>query len=268
VSAVRLAQAGDESVFGGKAAQLATALTAGLPVPDGIAISADLVETIARTGSAPANLTDASTPVAVRSSAIGEDSAAASFAGQHATVLNVCTHAQLVDAIAEVWRSVHSEGVLAYRRRQGMLDPPRIAAVVQRLVQADVAGVAFTRDPVTGADELVVEASWGLGEAVVAGAVIPDRFRLSRDGEVLERVAGVKDLAVRPVTGGGSREESVDEQLAGRLCLDDRRLAAIRELALRSEEVFGPARDLEWAIAGDDLYLLQCRPQTAFAGVG
>lgn len=263
MTAVPLAQAAEDSVFGGKAAQLATALRAGLPVPDGVALSAELVERIARTRSAPPGVAAGPLPVAVRSSAIGEDSAAASFAGQHATVLNVRTPVQLVEAVDKVWRSAHSEPVLAYRRRQGMLEPPRIGALVQRLVEADVAGVAFTRDPVTGADEVVIEASWGLGETVVAGAVIPDRFRLSRAGRVLERVAGVKDLAVRPAREGGAREESVEGELAGRLCLDDRRLAQLHELALRAEGIFGPGRDLEWAIAGDELYLLQCRPQTA-----
>ena len=144
----------------------------------------------AQSSSAPGRSSPA--PLAVRSSAVGEDSEEASFAGQHLTCLNVRSAADGVAAVAAIWRSAHSDSALAYRRRLGLTDSPRIAVVVQQLVDADCAGVLFTRNPLDGADELVVEAAWGLGEAVVAGLVTPDRFRVARDGTVLERVAGTR----------------------------------------------------------------------------
>ena len=120
----------------------------------------------------------------------------------------------------------------------------------------------FTQNPVTGADERVIEASFGLGEAVVAGLVIPDTFRVDRSGEVLERTPGLKKIAVRSQPNGGTVEEAVPRELAEQLCLDDGQLAALTGLAERCEHVYGPARDIEWAIADGTLYLLQCRAVT------
>jgi hypothetical protein len=115
---------------------------------------------------------------------------------------------------------------------------------------------------VTGADERVIEASWGLGEAVVAGIVIPDHFRIERSGRVLERKPGRKTLAIHTVGGGGTVEERVPDELAERLCLEDDQLAQLNQLADRCEHVYGRARDIEWAFAGGELYLLQCRAVT------
>jgi pyruvate,water dikinase len=140
-----------------------------------------------------------------------------------------------------------------------------MGVVVQELVEADTAGVLFTRNPVNGADELVIEASWGLGEAVVAGLVTPDRFRLARDGSVLERAAGVKDVAVRTDPAGGTHQVEVPAELSRALCLDDSELAALHTLAVRCDEVFAESHDLEWAFAGGRLYLLQRRALTAIA---
>jgi pyruvate, water dikinase len=137
-----------------------------------------------------------------------------------------------------------------------------MAVVVQELVDADTAGVLFSRNPITGSDELVIEAAWGLGESVVAGLVNPDRFRLTRDGAVVERIAGFKDVAVRIDPEGGTRESEVPDRLARMLCLDDRQLAALHALTLRCDEVFGGSHDLEWAFAGERLYLLQRRTLT------
>jgi hypothetical protein len=125
----------------------------------------------------------------------------------------------------------------------------------------------FTRNPITGADERLIEASWGLGEVVVAGRVIPDMFRIASSGEVLERTSGLKKVAVRPLPDGGTVEEPVASELVERLCLEDRHLAMLHQIASRCEEVYGPARDIEWAIAGDELYLLQCRAVTRAQGM-
>ena len=267
--AVPLAEACDERAFGGKAVQLGVAIRAGLPVPDGVALAADLVAAVARGDrAARATLDDVGDrlagPLAVRSSAIGEDSAAASFAGQHATVLNVHGVAAIAQAVAAVWRSAWSESALAYRRRVGAAGPVRMGVVVQRLVAADVAGVLFTRNPITGADELVIEASWGLGETVVQGLVVPDLYRVARTGEVVERRSGAKKVALRRLASGGTRAEPVEPGLVARLCLADSHLRALSQVALGCAEVFGRGpHDIEWAFEAGAPYLLQRRPITA-----
>ena len=269
MSAVPLADARDERAFGGKAVQLGAAIRAGLPVPDGFALAAGLAEAVARGDrAARATLDEVADrlagPLAVRSSASGEDSGAASFAGQHATVLNVHGGAATARAVEAVWRSAWSASALAYRRRVGAAGPVRMGVVVQTLVAADVAGVLFTRNPITGADELVVEASWGLGETVVQGLVVPDLYRVARTGEVIERRSGAKDVAVRRLAGGGTRAEPVEPGLVERLCLADAQLRALFRVALRCDEVFGRGpHDIEWAFAAGAPYLLQRRPIAA-----
>ena len=268
MDAVPLADARDEQAFGGKAVQLGASIRAGLPVPDGFALPAELVEAVARGDEAAgaqlaAIAAGLTVPLAVRSSAVGEDSAAASFAGQHATFLNVSGVRAVIEAVEAIWRSAWSKSALAYRRRVGAEDQVRIGAVVQQLVAAEVSGVLFTHNPVTGADELVVEASWGLGEAIVQGLVIPDRFRIGRDGEVLERTTGSKEMAVRLQADGDTRHEPVERGLIEELCLATAELHALHELATRCDDVFGPGpHDIEWAFAGGALYLLQRRPVT------
>lgn len=268
-AAVPLAEARDESRFGGKAVQLGAAARAGLPVPAGIALSAALVAALA-TGDAADELDSIlgvlDAPLAVRSSSVGEDSGGASFAGQHGTRLNVTNAAQLADAVGAVWQSGRSEGALAYRRKLGLDDEPRMGIVVQELVDADVAGVLFTRNPVTGADERVIEASWGLGEAVVQGFVTPDLYRVRRTGEVVERAAGQKPIAIRPLADGSTTREPVAPSLVEALCLGDGELTALHLLADRCEQSFEGPSDIEWALAGGTLYLLQHRPITRIAG--
>ena len=119
---------------------------------------------------------------------------------------------------------------------------------IQTLLDPEIAGVMFTENPVTGADERVIEASWGLGEAVVAGLVIPDHYRIDRSGQVLERKPGRKTIAVRTVATGGTVEEEVPAERAEQLCLDDGQLEQLSQLAARCEQVYGPGRDIEWAI--------------------
>lgn len=262
---VALAQAGDAQRYGGKAAQLAAAQRAGLPVPDGIALGFDLVDALARDEASAhtalaTHCAALAGPLAVRSSAVGEDGASASFAGQHATLLNVRDVAR---AVTEVWRSAHSESALGYRQRIGATGPVRMGVVVQRLVPADVAGVMFTRNPITRADELVIESGWGLGEAIVQGLVVPDFFRLSRDGSVLEQRAGVKEIAIRRKPEGETEQVAVAPDLVESLSLCATKLGALAALAARCDDAFGTVpHDVEWAFAGDALYLLQRRPVT------
>ena len=199
----------------------------------------------------------------MRSSAIGEDSEGASFAGQHVTILNVRSNAQVVDAVLRVRESAHTESALAYRRTLGVDEAPRVGVVVQRMIEPDCAGVMFTRNPLNGADERVIEASWGLGESVVGGLVVPDNYALDARGNVLRRTAGEKDIALRSAPQGGTIEEAVPDELVSALCLSDDMLARLHDLAVRCESFFGKGLDLEWSFADGTLYLLQCRPITS-----
>jgi pyruvate,water dikinase len=265
--AVILEEAHETSLFGGKAVQLGAALRAGMPTPPGFALPVSLVDAIAARQAeaiarAAALYVQLGGALAVRSSAVGEDSADASFAGQHLTVLNVRSGDAIVEAVERVWQSGRSESALAYRRKLGIAGAPQVAVVVQRLVEPDCAGVLFTRNPVDGADERLVEAAWGLGEVVVAGLVTPDQYRISRAGVVLSRTPGNKDLAILPQPDGGTAEVELDEQRAAELCLSDAQLLELHALASRCEAVYGGTQDLEWAYAGGRLYLLQRRTLT------
>lgn len=255
----------DAAQYGGKAAQLGAALRGGLLVPEGFALEHGFVAAVAAGDPAAAAALDAARAtlpgaVAVRSSAIGEDGAAASFAGQHATLLNVV---DVRAAVTAVWNSGWADSAQAYRQRVGAEGPMRMGVVVQRLVNADTAGVMFTRNPVTGAAELVIEAGWGLGEVIVQGMIIPDFIRLLPDGTVLERRAGVKTIAIRRKPDGDTHEVAVEPHLVEAQCLGPAHLAALADLARACDAAFGEVpHDIEWAFEGDMLYLLQRRPVT------
>jgi pyruvate,water dikinase len=264
---VPLASARDESELGGKAVGLGKALRAGLPVPAGFALGAELVGRVAagepQACDSVAALADTlSGPLAARSSALGEDGARASFAGQHLTRLGITSGRELVEAVRAVETSARAPAALAYRARLGVPGPPRMGVVVQRVVAARVAGVMFTRNPVGGADEIVIEASWGLGEVVVAGRVVPDRFRVAREGAILERTTGEKDIAVRLDDRSARIEHEVERHDARRLCLSDEELVALASVARHCEDLIGTAADVEWAFDTGELFVLQLRPLT------
>ncbi len=265
---VPLSSAFDEPHYGGKAVQLGAAIRGGLPVPEGFALGTAFVElAVSGDPAARAEVEDlcARLPgcVAVRSSAVGEDSTAASFAGQHATILNAIGPDAVMEAIAAVRQSAHTDAARAYRSRVNAGAEIRMGVVVQRLVAADVAGVLFTCNPVTGQAELVVEASWGLGEAVVQGLVIPDSYRLDPAGGLLEQRPGHKTIRIRRLPDGGTATEEISGHLVERACLDAGKLAALHRLAETCGGVFGAGpHDIEWAFEGDALFLLQRRPVT------
>lgn len=268
---VPLQRADDVSQLGAKAVGLGEAVRAGLPVPPGVALSGAVVEAVAGGDRRAVRHVLRSTralpgPLAVRSSCVDEDGAEASFAGQHVTLLNVRTADEVVPAVREVWWSANSDSAFTYRQRVGQQARPSVGVVVQSLLAPDVAGVMFTRNPVTGAEERLIEASWGLGEVVVSGRVIPDSFRIAADGSVLDRVAGVKKVVIRATPGGGTVEDEVPRERVASLCLDDEQLAELHEMALRCEQAYGPGRDIEWAFAGGSAYLLQCRAVTTAVG--
>ena len=214
--------------FGGKAKALAAALEARLPVPDGIALDADLVarvvagEPIARDALTKA-LATVPSPWAVRSSAIGEDSANASFAGQHSTVLGVEPGA-LFDAIASVHASGQTAAAQAYRAKMGVIGAARMGIVIQTLLRPDISGVLFSRDPTATREGRVIEATWGLGEALVSGLVTPDRYHVATDGKVIERAIGEKDVAIEARDGGGTAEVEIKGDRVRAACLDMRGL--------------------------------------------
>ena len=262
-----LSGAADDRTFGGKTARLSAASAGGLPVPRAVAISVALTAAVAQAHppgieALEAAWSELDGPLAVRSSAVGEDGATASFAGLHHSVLNVVSFAELVAAIEGVWRSARSEPALAYRDRLAIRGAPEIGVLLQELVDPDVAGVMFTRDPAGAGQELLIEASWGLGGAVAAGRVVPDRYHLSASGAIVERTPGVKNVALRPAPAGGVAERPVQAEMAGRLCLGDSELVQLASLAARCESLFGGAQDVEWAIAAGSLHVLQVRPIT------
>ena len=266
---LRLAQ--DEAQFGGKSVQLGAALRDGLPVPPGWALSVDFVEALVcgndeARATLAAFLADKPEPFAVRSSGVGEDAKIASFAGMHFTELNRIGVHDVLDAIRAVWDSGYSAGARAYRAKLGITGTPRVAVTLQRMIFPECAGVMFTRHPVSGADEYVIEASWGLGETIVAGLVIPDHFRFRKDGTLIEKRAGTKDVVFRALPGGGVEETTIDDpQRVSGYCLDDAQLAALVALGARCERHYGPGRDVEWGVQDGVVYLLQCRSITVTA---
>jgi phosphoenolpyruvate synthase/pyruvate phosphate dikinase len=264
---VPLERGRDDTVFGSKAVGLGEAARAGLPLPPGVALSGAVVEAVASGEERMFKkvvraVRPLGRPLAVRSSAVDEDGAEASFAGQHLTILNVLSAEDLGEALREIWWSANSDSAISYRQRVGLFVRPSVGVVVQALLDPDVAGVMFTQNPITGADERMIEASWGLGEAVVAGAVIPDNYRVDRSGRVLHCVPGMKKIAIRTLPEGGTVEEAVALERVEKPCLEDSELEELNRLAGRCEDVYGQARDIEFAFAGGQLYLLQCRAVT------
>jgi pyruvate,water dikinase len=202
--------------------------------------------------------------VAVRSSATLEDLEGASFAGQQETFLNV-TRESVVDRVRECWASLFTHRALYYRQEQGFgHDKVDIAVVVQEMVDADKSGVMFTSNPSTGAPEITIEAAWGLGEAVVSGAVTPDNYVIERTSGDLKTktVAEKKVMHVRDEETGETVERAVPKDRQGKRVLSDAELEELRETGEMIEEYYGQPQDVEWAIYDGDVYLLQSRPIT------
>jgi len=184
-------------------------------------------------------------PLAIRSSALAEDTADASFAGQHDTILDVRDESALMESIKRCWASLWTARASSYRSRMRSGDPDiALAVVVQHMLTADCAGVAFTVNPVSGADEIVIEAVAGLGEALVSGQVTPDRYRLDRH-------------SLKPLETAATR--------AGQPVLDADQLEQVARLAAGAQDHFGCPQDIEWVCRHGQIYLLQSRPVTTLA---
>jgi len=271
---LRLSDATDAAVVGGKAINLQKLITAGFPVPDGFVITTDAYREAASAASAggmPPAIAEAirvayrqrgAPVVAVRSSATAEDLAGSSMAGQYETILDVQGEDAVLAAVERCWASVAGDRVGVYLRERG-IDRAQVAmaVVVQELVRADVAGVLFTANPRTGArHELVIDASWGLGEAVVSGLVQPDTVTVDRaTGAVLTCTVGDKRVAI---LAGDHEAREVPAARRSIRCLTAVQVRELWKLGLLVMERFGRAQDVEWAIAGDRLFLLQTRAIT------
>jgi pyruvate,water dikinase len=203
-------------------------------------------------------------PVAVRSSALAEDSPALSYAGQHESYLMIKGFDSLVHAVRCCWSSLWTPRALAYRVTHG-IDPTTIslAVIVQTMVPAEAAGVLFTVHPLTGArDELMINATWGLGEAVVGGRVTPDRLAVDKASGLLRRIL-VGDKAVMTVrAGAGTIDRAVDPAQRSAAVLTGVEIAELARIARVVEAHFGCPQDVEWAIAQGNVYVLQSRPIT------
>lgn len=215
-------------------------------------------------------LGDVNPQLAVRSSAVAEDGAAASFAGQFLTELGVCGADELVASVRRCWASLFSPRALAYRLRAGigLADCPMAVGIV-RLVHPRAAGVAFSRHPVTGADDrLVIEATFGLGEALVSGLVTPDKVEVdSEDGRTLDYRVATKEVASSFAPREGRVvEHAMPPPLRDRRVLDDAQVAAIAAGVVAIEVKAGRPADVEWVIdtrtAADEITWVQARPQT------
>ncbi|HEY1377247.1 MAG TPA: PEP/pyruvate-binding domain-containing protein [Gemmataceae bacterium] len=265
--------------LGGKARALAALRDAGLPIPPWVVVLPRACdphrpepspELRAELAAALAELCPAGEPVAVRSSASDEDGAQHSFAGQLDTFLFV-PPADVPEKVAAVWRSGFSDRIVAYRKEHGLDPAPRPPAVlVQRMVVADAAGVAFGADPVSGRRGVaVVAAVYGLGTALVAGDADADTWHVERDGTISKREIADKRTAHRAAPGQGEGVTSVPvpEDKAKQPALTDEQVRAVAELVRRTGKHFGRPQDIEWAVEAGKLYLLQSRPITSLAGV-
>jgi pyruvate,water dikinase len=213
-------------------------------------------------------------PVAVRSSATSEDSAAASFAGLQDTYLWVSGGGSVVEHVRRCWASLYSVESVTYRRRRGIPETDlAMAVVVQQMVRARSSGVLFTRSPLTGDRSVIaIDASWGLGSAVVSGDVTPDSFVVSKvTGEIVRRTVSTKARWHQPDPGGhGVVATDVPAQLRDVPSLSDEEIVELVAIARKVEAHYGCPQDIEWAVArtappGENVFLLQSRPETVWA---
>ncbi|MFD7921075.1 rifamycin-inactivating phosphotransferase [Streptomyces sp. NPDC059740] len=224
-----------------------------IAVPDDLATA--VTRALARSGEGAA--------YAVRSSATAEDLPTASFAGQQDTYLNVVGAASVLRHVSRCWASLFTERAVTYRRRNGIDHRTvHMAVVVQRMVFPHAAGILFTADPVTGNRRTaIVDAGFGLGEALVSGLVNPDVYRV-RDGEVVGRTIAAKQRAVHALPAGGTREVAVDPGRQEQPALTDAQVVRLVQLGRRIEAHFGRPQDIEWCLAEDDFQIVQSRPIT------
>jgi pyruvate,water dikinase len=264
----------DLELAGGKAAHLGDLFRAGFPVPPGFAVTVDaqgrddLAEPVTEAYAELGRLVGRENPaVAVRSSAVAEDLPDASFAGVQDTYLWLRGLAQVLDGIRRCWASFHNPEAVAYRAEHG-ITRGGMAVAVQYMVDARVAGVMFTLNPVSGdPSSVAIDASYGLGSLLVGGEVTPDSFLVSKvTGEVVRSTLGEKALEC-VAEGDSIIVREVDPERRDRLCLEPAELEQLVTLARQVERHYGRHQDLEWAIdrGVNELFLLQSRPETVWS---
>ena len=224
---------------------------------EGIVIPGDLADEITR-----ALATLGESACAVRSSATAEDLRTASFAGQHDTYLNVIGHAAILRHVRQCWASLFTERAVTYRLRNGIDHRTvRMAVVVQQMVFPQVAGIVFTADPVSGNRRVAaVEASFGLGEALVSGLTDADAYKV-RDGEITGTI-GTKQLAIRAAAGGGIRRDRIEAGQQRQPTLTDKQVVRLVQLGRQIEAHFGRPQDIEWCLVDENFHIVQSRPIT------
>jgi phosphoenolpyruvate synthase/pyruvate phosphate dikinase len=225
----------------------------GTAIPDDLA--AAITRPLARLGEQAA--------YAVRSSATAEDLPTASFAGQQDTYLNVVGQAAILEHVGRCWASLFTERAVTYRLRNGLDHREvRMAVVVQRMVFPQAAGILFTADPVTGNRKVAsVEASFGLGEALVSGLVNPDVYKVRGD-EVIAKAVATKRLAIHALPAGGTQEQAIEPEQQEQPALTDAQVVRLVELGRRIEAHFGSPQDIEWCLVDDGFGIVQSRPIT------
>jgi len=264
----------DVTLVGGKAANLSRLARMYHRVPDGFCIPVtvmDEVHPLDLQNEIIASISDLmhchrlpDFIAAVRSSAVDEDGATTSFAGQHETYLNIVGAEAIIQAVIRCWESARSEHALDYRRQHGLsVERLQIAVLVQQLVASEVSAVIFSANPVTGnCDEIMINASWGLGESIVGGTVTPDTFIVRKsDLAVVKRIIADKQFMTVSAPGG-THEVDVPRFLRNTSSLNDEQVIEMATLALTLEVTMEHPVDVECAYTGGELYLLQCRPIT------
>jgi phosphoenolpyruvate synthase/pyruvate phosphate dikinase len=264
----------DAGLVGGKAANLSRLARMYHRVPDGFSLPVTVMDE-----AHPLDLRDEITAAisglmdchslpdfiaAVRSSAVDEDGATASFAGQHETYLNIVGADAIIEAITRCWESAYSQRALEYRRQQGLsVKHPQLAVLVQQLVASDVSAVVFSANPITGSRaEIMINASWGLGESIVGGTVTPDMFIVRKSNLAITSRTIADKQRMTVSAPGGTHEVDVPRFLRAQASLDDEQIVEMAKLALTLEATMEHAVDVECAYAEGELYLLQCRPIT------
>jgi len=244
----------DDSAALANAADRAQELILETPFPD--ELREEIVESYREVGNGEAF-------VAVRSSATAEDLPDASFAGQQETFLNV-TEDELLKRVRECWASLFTQRAIYYRQEQGFdHSVVNIAVVVQQMVDAEKSGVMFTSHPSTGDPTMIIEAAWGLGEAVVSGAVSPDNYIIDRSDRSMDvTVAEKKVMHEKDEETGQTVEREVPEDKRTARVLDADEIDELMDLGERVEDHYGEPQDVEWAIVDGDVYMLQSRPIT------
>jgi len=258
-------------LVGGKALSLSRLIQAGLPVPSGFVITTEAYRNLKSVG-VSSELKDAildafdtlgAKVVAVRSSAIAEDSSDASWAGQFESYLNV-SREQLIDSVEKCWESASSDTVNAYAEGKSTdKEQLAIAVVVQKMVNSEVSGVAFSVNPVTkDTDEIMIEAIYGLGELLVQGMITPDNYVVDKHSfEVKENVTKTKSTNLI-YKDGENVEQPVPEDKRDKSCLIDGQIVELSKLINEVEQYYGTPQDIEWALENNKFFIVQSRPIT------